>query len=166
MPPQLAPLRLLLLGLWLALGLSGGAHAQQEPPPLDLATYPRTDLTIRQVKPPAVHEFRVWVADTEPRAQQGLMFVRDLPESEGMIFPLEPPRVETMWMKNTYVELDMLFIDAAGRVVKIIERARPLSLDTLSSGGPVSAVLELKGGLAAKLALRVGDKVSWKKPAG
>jgi uncharacterized membrane protein (UPF0127 family) len=160
-----APRRTLLL-LWLALALARGALAQQEPPTLDLATYPRTELTITQAKPAAVHEFRVWVADTEPRAQQGLMFVRDLPESEGMIFPLEPPRVETMWMKNTYIELDMLFIDSGGRVVKIIERARPLSLDTLSSGGPVAAVLELRGGLAAKLALHPGDKVSWKKPAG
>jgi len=70
-----------------------------------------------------------------------------------------------MWMKNTYIELDMLFIDAGGRVVKILERAHPLSLDTLSSGGPVSAVLELKGGAAAKLRLHAGDKVSWKKPA-
>jgi uncharacterized membrane protein (UPF0127 family) len=166
MPLTLAPLRLSSLLLGFTLGLTGTAGAQQEPPPLDLATYPRTELTITQAKPPAVHAFRVWVADTEPRAQQGLMFVRDLPESEGMIFPLEPPRVETMWMKNTYIELDMLFIDAAGRVVKIIERAHPLSLDTLSSGGPVSAVLELKGGLAAKLALHAGDKVSWKKPAG
>jgi uncharacterized membrane protein (UPF0127 family) len=165
MSPQVAPVRRLLLLLGFALGLTAIAGAQPEPPPLDLATYPRTVLTLTQLKPAAVHEFRVWVADTEPRAQQGLMFVRDLPESEGMIFPLEPPRVETMWMKNTYVELDMLFIDAAGRVVKIIEHAHPLSLDTLSSGGPVSAVLELKGGLAAKLGLQAGDKVSWKKPA-
>jgi uncharacterized membrane protein (UPF0127 family) len=163
--PRSVPQLLRLLMACLAVALTGSAHAQQEPPPLDLATYPRTELTITQAKPPAVHEFRVWVADTEPRAQQGLMFVRDLPESEGMIFPLEPPRVETMWMKNTYIELDMLFIDAGGRVVKILERAHPLSLDTLSSGGPVSAVLELKGGAAAKLRLHAGDKVSWKKPA-
>jgi uncharacterized protein len=156
-------LSLLMASLMLA--LSGGARAQEEPPPLDLATYPRTDLTITQAKPPAVHQFRVWVADTEPRAQQGLMFVRDLPESQGMIFPLEPPRVENMWMKNTYIELDMLFIDAGGRVVKILERAHPLSLETLTSGGVVSAVLELKGGAAARLGLHTGDKVSWKKPA-
>ena len=164
MPPQVAPVRLLLLLLWFVLGVPGTAVAQPEPPPLDLATYPRTDLTITQLKPAAVHQLRVWVADTESRAQQGLMFVRDLPESEGMIFPLEPPRVENMWMKNTYIELDMLFIDATGRVVKIIERAHPLSLETLSSGGPVSGVLELRGGLAAKLGLQAGDKVSWKKP--
>ena len=162
---RLAPLRPALLTLWLALGVAATAVSQEEPPPLDLATYPRTELTITQAKPAAVHEFRVWVADTEPRAQQGLMFVRDLPASEGMIFPLDPPRVENMWMKNTYIELDMLFIDAGGRVVKVIERAHPLSLETLSSGGPVSAVLELQGGLAAKLGLHAGDRVSWKKPA-
>jgi uncharacterized membrane protein (UPF0127 family) len=163
--PRPVPHLLALLTASFALALTGNAAAQQEPAPLDLATYPRTELTITQAKPPAVHEFRVWVADTEPRAQQGLMFVRDLPESEGMIFPLEPPRVERMWMKNTYIELDMLFIDSGGRVVKIIERAPPLSLETLSSGGAVSAVLELKGGAAAKLGLHAGDKVSWKKPA-
>src|SRR5580692_7092318 len=69
--------------------------------PLDLASYPRTELTITQAKPVRVRSFKVWVADTEQRAEQGLMFVSDLPETEGMIFPLEPPRVENMWMKNT-----------------------------------------------------------------
>jgi uncharacterized protein len=133
---------------------------------LDLASYPRTDLTITQNKPATVHTFRVWVADTPQRAEQGLMFVNDLPESEGMVFPLEPPRVENMWMKNTYIELDMLFIAAGGRVIKVIEKAHPLSLETITSGTPVAAVLELKGGAVAHLGLRVGDQVSWKKPAG
>jgi uncharacterized membrane protein (UPF0127 family) len=83
-----------------------------------------------------------------------------------MVFPLEPPRVENMWMKNTYIELDMLFIGADGQVSKIIERAHPLSLETLSSGDPVSAVLELRGGVVARLGLKVGDVVRWNKPAG
>jgi len=94
------------------------------------------------------------------------MFVSDLPESMGMVFPVEPPRVENMWMKNTYIELDMLFIDAHGRITKIIQRAAPLSLQTLSSDTVVAAVLELKGGQAAKLGLHTGDSVSWKKPPG
>lgn len=81
-----------------------------------------------------------------------------------MVFPLDPPRVENMWMKNTYIELDMLFIRADGRVTKIIERAHPLSLDTLSSEAPVAAVVELKGGLVAKLGLKSGDIVRWNKP--
>ena len=167
--PQTKPmsrLRLSACALLLALSAAhpGRARAQAEAAPVDLASFPRTELTITQVKPAAVHSFRVWIADTEPRARQGLMFVNDLPESEGMVFPLQPPRVEEMWMKNTYIELDMLFIDGAGRVVKIIERAHPLSLQTLSSGAPVSAVLELRGGLVAKLGLHTGDKVSWKTP--
>ena len=106
----------------------------------------------------------MWVADTPERAEQGLMFVNDLPETMGMVFPLQPPRVANFWMKNTYIELDMLFIDAHGRVTKIIARAAPLSLQTLSSDTKVAAVLELKGGQAAKLGLHNGDTVSWKKP--
>jgi hypothetical protein len=81
-----------------------------------------------------------------------------------MVFPVEPPRVENMWMKNTYIELDMLFIDERGRITKIIPRAAPLSLQTLSSDTPVAAVLELKGGEAAKLGLQNGDSVTWRKP--
>jgi len=92
------------------------------------------------------------------------MFVSDLPETMGMVFPIEPPRVENMWMKNTYIELDMLFVDEHGRVTKIIQRAAPMSLQTLSSDSKVAAVLELKGGQAAKLGLQPGDTVTWKKP--
>ena len=163
---SLAPLRrtLMLLVLLSALTTAQTLRAQNSAP-LDLATYPRTDLTITQAKPAKVHAFRVWVADTPQRAEQGLMFVNDLPESEGMLFPLDPPRVENMWMKNTYIELDMLFVAADGRVTKIIERAQPMSLDTLSSDAKVAAVVELKGGVAAKLGLRSGDTVVWKKPA-
>jgi uncharacterized protein len=145
------------------------ALAQGADNPVDLATFPRTTLQIihHGAKGEAVRKypFEVWVADTEPRAEQGLMFVRDLPETMGMVFPLEPPRVENMWMKNTYIELDMLFIGADGRVTKIIERAKPLSLDLLSSEQPVAAVLELRGGAVQKLALHTGDTVTWNKPA-
>jgi uncharacterized protein len=144
------------------------ALAQEARRPLDLTTFPRTslDITHRDAKKAAHHySFEVWIADTPERAEQGLMFVSDLPANLGMIFPLAPPRVETMWMKNTYIELDMLFIEQSGRVSKILEHATPMSLAPLSSGGPVAAVLELRGGQAAKLGLRVGDTVTWRKPA-
>ena len=158
-------------GWWLAvLAVSVAQLSAQEPQrPLDLATFPRTTLEITHRASghePRTYTFQIWVADTAERAAQGLMFVSDLPESMGMVFPVEPPRVENMWMKNTYIELDMLFIDAHGRVTKIIQRAAPLSLQTLSSDTVVSAVLELRGGQAAKLGLHTGDSVSWKKPAG
>jgi uncharacterized protein len=148
--------------------LAGGPGGAQSPAPLELESYPHGTLEIAQRlpgQPPHRFHFDVWVADTEPRAEQGLMFVHQLPASRGMVFPLAPPRVEAMWMKNTYVELDMLFVAVDGRVVKIIERARPLSLDTLSSDVPVGAVLELKGGEVQHLGLHVGDQVSWKVTA-
>jgi uncharacterized protein len=143
-----------------------GAAAQADPPPMDLGTYPRTTLEIVQHAGDSVRRFHfdVWVADTPARAEQGLMYVRDLPPERGMVFPFEPPRVEGFWMKNTYIELDMLFIAADGRVVKIIQRAAPLRLDVLSSDVPVGAVLELRGGEAGLLGIKVGDQVSWKKP--
>ncbi len=78
-----------------------------------------------------------------------------------MVFPFVPPRVERMWMKNTHIELDMLFVDAAGRISKITRRAQPLRLNTISSDAPVSAVVELRDGEAARLTLSVGDLVSW-----
>jgi hypothetical protein len=152
---------LLLLG-------AGGASLAQSPAMLDLASFPRASLEIvHHARGQAAHRYRfeVWVADTAQRAEQGLMFVRDLPASRGMVFPFRPPRVENMWMKNTYIELDMLFIAADGRIVKIIPRARPLSLETLSSDIPVGAVLELSGGEARRLGLEVGDSVSWQLAA-
>jgi uncharacterized protein len=89
------------------------------------------------------------------------MFVRELSPGQGMIFPEDPPRTMNMWMKNTYVELDMVFVSASGRISKIIERAHPLSETTLSSDEAVAAVLEIGGGEAARLALAVGDHVTW-----
>ncbi|HEY1491082.1 MAG TPA: DUF192 domain-containing protein [Steroidobacteraceae bacterium] len=161
--PSLLALSTALVALVLS---TAPVPAQSPNLPLQLSSYPRTQLRI--TSPPgarASHEFDVWVADTPERAEQGLMFVSDLPENKGMVFPLDPPRVENMWMKNTYIELDMLFIRSDGHVTKIIERAHPLSLETLSSDGPVAAVLELKGGLVAKLGLKNGDVVRWDKAA-
>ena len=157
----------LFAGLILVSAIAAPVPAQQAQRPLDLATFPRTALEITHHGSDhtvRTYPFQVWVADTDERAQQGLMFVSDLPENMGMVFPVAPPRIENMWMKNTYIELDMLFIDDRGRVTKIIERAAPLSLQTLSSDTRVAAVLELKGGQAAKLGLHTGDTVTWKKP--
>jgi hypothetical protein len=155
----------LAIAAWLA---AATAPAQEPHRPLDLASFPRTTLEIGQHgagHDAHLYRFDVWIADTPERAEQGLMFVSDLPESQGMVFPVDPPNVEKMWMKNTYIELDMLFVDAAGRVSKIIERAAPMSLSTLSSDTKVAAVVELRGGAAAKLGLHTGDTVHWKAPA-
>lgn len=154
----------------LSLGAATATAGDPAAAPLDLSTWPRAALEVVQPEAagqPRRFRFDVWVADTPERGEQGLMFVRDLPPDRGMIFPFPKPRVVTFWMKNTYIELDMLFIAAGGRVVKIIDRAPPLRLDLLSSQVPVAAVLELRGGEAGLLGLKVGDRVSWKtSPAG
>ena len=87
------------------------------------------------------------------------MWIRDLPPDYGMIFPLNPPRVMNMWMKNTYVSLDMLFYDSNGRITHIAERATPLSEDIISSDGVVAGVLEMLGGEIARRGIKVGDRV-------
>lgn len=151
-----------------ALSVALGTGARADAPPLDLATFPRAALEIVQHAPDSVRRFRfdVWVADTPARSEQGLMYVRDLPPGRGMVFPFAPARVVSFWMKNTYIPLDLLFIAAGGQVVKITERAPPLRLDLLSSDVPVGAVLELRGGEAGLLGIKVGDRVSWKPAAG
>jgi uncharacterized protein len=163
-----APLATLIMTAAAVLRAASPAFADEPRRPLDLTTFPRTSLEITHHGADHTsrkYGFEVWIADTPERAEQGLMFVSDLPENMGMVFPVQPPRVETMWMKNTYIELDMLFIATDGRVTKIIAKAPPMSLQVLSSDAPVAAVLELRGGQAAKLGLRIGDAVVWKKPA-
>lgn len=105
------------------------------------------------------HTVTAWVADTPPHREQGLMFVKALAPDSGMLFLFDEAQYVAMWMKNTYVALDMVFIDAAGRIDNIAADARPLSLDTLNSAGPVVAVLELPAGAARRLGLRPGDRV-------
>jgi uncharacterized membrane protein (UPF0127 family) len=147
-----------IAGACLALLLaSGPLGAQVEGPQLDLASFPQSALTIRTSA--SEQEFQIWIASTQQQQMQGLMFVRDLPADRGMLFVEERPRIATMWMKNTYIPLDMLFMDTRGKVVRIIPMTRPFSLDILSSLTPVKAVLELRGGEAARRSIRVGDVV-------
>jgi uncharacterized membrane protein (UPF0127 family) len=89
----------------------------------------------------------------------GLMFRTAVPPNEGMIFDWGAPRESSMWMRNTLVPLDMLFIAADGRIHRIAERTVPLSLTPIGSGGPVRATLELQGGITERLDIRVGDRV-------
>jgi uncharacterized protein len=150
----------LTLGLLLAGALVSICRAQSAPIE-SLTHFPRTTLAI------VVHghrdRFEVWIADTASRQEQGLMFVHDLPASEGMIFPQGSPQVAHFWMKNTYIPLDMVFVGEDGRIAKIIANAHPFSLDVLSSDVPVIAVLEIRGGEAKRLGIEVGDRVSWAK---
>jgi uncharacterized protein len=126
---------------------------------LDLATFSQSSVDIG--KTPHPQHFDVWVADTPERQTQGLMYVRDLPAGRGMLFLQPQVKRAAFWMKNTYIELDLLFVGADHRIVKIAARAPPLSLATIHSDAPVVAVLEIKGGEAARRGIRVHDRVSW-----
>ena len=138
-----------------------GAARSQEGPVEDLAAFPRDKLEIFDDKAKkAKHVFDVWLADTPGRQQQGLMFVRDLPDLRGMLFVHAQPTEIHMWMKNTYIGLDMVFIDAHGRIQQIRENAVPHSLDIISSDKPALAVLEIAGGEAKRLGLHPGQRVT------
>jgi uncharacterized membrane protein (UPF0127 family) len=105
------------------------------------------------------HRFTVELALDGAQQAQGLMFRRDLAPDAGMLFLYGRPREVSMWMKNTLIPLDMLFIADDGRIVEIAERTVPGSLQTIPSGRPVAAVLELNGGTAARLGITPGDRV-------
>lgn len=103
--------------------------------------------------------FTVEIADTDASRARGLMFRQRLPEDRGMLFEFEQPRPVSMWMKNTYMPLDMLFIRNDGTIAYIAENTKPRSLDSIGISEPVKAVLELAGGTARKKNIRAGDIV-------
>lgn len=108
-----------------------------------------------------VHVFAVELADTDEQRAKGLMFRRKLPEGQGMLFDFQREQNVAMWMKNTYISLDMLFIRGDGRIQRIAEDTTPLSTRIISSGGPVRAVLEVSAGTARKLGIAPGDRVAY-----
>jgi len=105
------------------------------------------------------HKIEAEVAETPAEKAVGLMFRRSVPDGTGMLFPYETAQEVTMWMRNTYVALDMIFIRADGVVHRIEARTEPLSERVIASQGPVTAVLELAGGAAERLGLKPGDRV-------
>jgi hypothetical protein len=105
------------------------------------------------------HAFQVELADTDAARAQGLMFRRSLPQERGMLFDFKQVQPISMWMRNTYIPLDMLFIRPDGTVARIAENTEPLSERQIPSGEPVLAVLEVIGGTAKRLGLKAGDRI-------
>jgi uncharacterized membrane protein (UPF0127 family) len=105
------------------------------------------------------HTFQVEVARNDSDRAQGLMFRRSMPADRGMLFDFGRIEPVSMWMQNTYLSLDMLFIRPDGTIARIAANTEPLSTRTISSGEPVLAVLELNAGTAAKLGIKPGDRI-------
>ncbi|HWH22918.1 MAG TPA: DUF192 domain-containing protein [Allosphingosinicella sp.] len=106
-----------------------------------------------------VHKFEVEVAATPEQQATGLMFVERLGPDEGMLFPFNPPRPASFWMKNTLIPLDMIFVRPGCTIARIAVNTIPQSLDPVGVEEPVSAVLELAGGRTAELGIKEGDCV-------
>ncbi len=118
--------------------------------------------TLKIVTSSGTHSFDIEVAETDEEKARGLMFRRTLAPNAGMLFPYEPAQEITMWMKNTYISLDMVFIRADGTVLRVATGTEPFSEKVIASGGDALAVLELIAGTAARIGVKPGDRVEHK----
>ena len=116
--------------------------------------------TLEIVSKSGVHVFSVEMATTEEEKTTGLMYRKELAEGKGMLFDFTPEQEVSMWMKNTYIPLDMIFIRADGRILRIAENTEPLSTRIISSRGPAKGVLEVIAGTAQKYGIAAGDRVA------
>jgi uncharacterized protein len=125
-------------------------------PPARAASFQPLEIATKS----GVRVFSVEMATTEEEKQTGLMHRKELPDGKGMLFDFSPEQQISMWMKNTYISLDMIFIRADGRILRIAENTEPLSTKIISSGGPAKGVLEVIAGTAKKYGIQPGDRVA------
>ena len=144
--------RRILLALCLALAPVATAFAD---------TLEKRDLTIATSAGP--QHFIVELARTPEQRQRGLMYRQDLAPDAGMLFVYASDGEIDMWMANTLLPLDMIFFAADGRIIKVAERTVPLSEATIGSDGPARGVLEVNGGTASRLGIRVGDRLTYQQ---
>ncbi len=116
--------------------------------------------TLEIVSKSGVQVFAVEVMQTPEERSKGLMYRRELPMGRGMLFDFSPEQNVSMWMKNTYISLDMIFIRADGRILRIAENTTPESEAIIPAGGMVRGVLEVIGGTAKKYGIAPGDRVA------
>ena len=145
-----------LIALALIAACSPARQAAPQTAEQHAATLP---LVIRTAS--GAHRFNVEVARTPAEQARGLMFRRSLPDDGGMLFPMEPPRTASFWMKDTLIPLDILFVHTDGSIAFMKAQAQPYDRTPVSAGVPVAAVLELRGGRAAELGISEGDRVNW-----
>lgn len=153
-------MRMLTASLMLAAGTAWPQNSPQtpEPKPEPLSAFPQSLLAIRTSSGKVVN-FKVWLADSPRREEQGLMYVHNLDLHAGMLFMFPGNQPVAMWMKNTYIPLDLLFLDGRGKIDYIAASATPLSEKIIGPPTTEFGVLELKGGACDALGIKVGDRV-------
>ncbi|WP_451992026.1 DUF192 domain-containing protein [Azospirillum argentinense] len=127
-------------------------------PATALESFARSSLTV-ETAGGGKYRFDVELAETPAQQAQGLMFREKMAADAGMLFIYDRPQPASFWMKNTLIPLDMIFIGTDGRIVNIHANAVPQSLDAVNSAGPVKGILEINGGMSARLGIRPGDRV-------
>ena len=154
-----------LLPLLLILPACSPQAAEQGPAPAAQATvHPESGLQVIPLRITSLgktHEFRVELAKSPQEQSQGLRFRTEMGPNEGMLFPYDPPRVLSFWMKNTVLSLDLIFIGPDRRVVSVAANAVPYSEASIVSDAPAIAVLELNAGRAKELGIVAGATVDW-----
>ena len=126
---------------------------------VDLDTAFDKDILVIQASKHACHRFDIYLALSRQQQSRGLMYVRQMPEFTGMLFVYRQPRVLSMWMKNTFIPLDMLFIRADGTIANIVTHTEPLSLESVSAIEPLNYVLELNAGVTERLGVDTNSYV-------
>ena len=107
------------------------------------------------------HQFDIYLALDPEQQRRGLMFVRQMPLKTGMLFVYEVSESHSMWMKNTYMSLDIIYARDDGTVSSVIRNTEPLSLESLASVEPVKYVLELNAGAARRFKIGTGSRLLW-----
>ncbi|MXO86970.1 DUF192 domain-containing protein [Altererythrobacter aurantiacus] len=160
-------LTLILGAAWLGACSPQAASTQQQDVRAEAAMPERHPVSGLEVVPLTIesgeeeHVFAVEVARTFDQQRRGLMERPPLGDNEGMIFPYNPPGVQSFWMKNTPSSLDIIYVGPDERIINIYENTEPLSEESLPSAGPASLVLEIRGGRSAELGIEPGDRVTW-----
>ncbi|WP_407164615.1 DUF192 domain-containing protein [Bradyrhizobium sp. ORS 111] len=141
--------RWLVAALVILFGALAGPRAQA-------ATFEPLEIVTKS----GVHVFSVELATTEQEKETGLMYRKELADGKGMLFDFSPEQEVSMWMKNTYISLDMIFIRADGRILRIAENTEPMSTKIIPSRGLAKGVLEVIAGTAQKYGIQPGDRVA------
>ncbi len=158
-PPVFRLARILLLSFLAAPALQAGAISAQENGAPTVAQQQLETSALMILSGAETHSFTVELADEPEERRRGLMFRRSMAAGDGMLFRHDQPQRSAMWMKNTYISLDILFIQQDGVIVNIAPDTEPESLTQITSKGRVLAVLELNAGITERLGIKPGDQV-------
>ena len=141
--------------VWISIALAGALYAFT-----GLSARAASIQPLEIVTKSGVQVFSVEMATTEEEKTTGLMYRKELADGKGMLFDFSPEQEVSMWMKNTYISLDMIFIRADGRILRIAENTEPMSTKIIPSRGLAKGVLEVIAGTAQKYGIAPGDRVA------